>query len=111
MEPGGGVPVAAAKKGEVGVISETGPGWAGMSRGLGLRGVLTTAGTWQGQPQRSAAGLGTTTTVGVLPSPAHIAQAEEDTQCIRPSGAAFNYERCKMTRYKTWKLLYTKSNL
>lgn len=30
---------------------------------------------------------------------------------IQPYCAAFNYERCKTTYYKTWELLYTNSNL
>lgn len=45
-----------------------------------------------------------------FPSPHHIRGQRKHQVQVQPH-CAFNYERCKMMHYKTWKLLYTKSNL
>lgn len=42
--------------------------------------------------------------------PTHHIQGQRTQVQVQPQ-CAFNYERCKMMHYKTWKLLYTKSNL
>lgn len=48
-----------------------------------------------------------------LPTQPFVAPKAEEKhrEQIQPYCAAFNYERCKMMHYKTWKLLYTKSDL